>query len=85
MPTVLEPQLVHSEFCSLLQTTQLNYQDFGCMRRMRRFRWTTLVEEINGEVIFVIVYLHLLCFVLFVLCFCIVWFMYIYSYLFCVY
>jgi hypothetical protein len=29
------------------------------------------------------VYLHMLCFVLFVLCFCIVSFMYIYSYLFC--
>jgi len=31
------------------------------------------------------VYLHLLCFVLFVLCFCIVLLMYIYSYLFCLY
>jgi hypothetical protein len=30
-------------------------------------------------------YLHLMCFVLLVLCFCIVSFMYIYSYLFCLY
>jgi hypothetical protein len=32
-----------------------------------------------------IVYLHLLCFVLFVLCFCIVSFVYVYSHLFCLY
>jgi len=35
--------------------------------------------------VLVIVYLYLMCFVLSVPCFCIVWFVHIYSYLFCLY
>jgi len=46
---------------------------------------TTGTSDIFQNLPYLAVYLYLLCFVLFVLCFCIVSFMYIYSYLFCLY
>jgi len=55
-----------SGFCSMWEHVRLGFAMCGCF---------------DNCVFWQYVYLYLLCFVLFVLCFCIVSFMYIYSYL----